>query len=113
MARRFRHSAIFGALGALQPGESMRFVNDHDPLPLLDQLADGGRLIEARRFDPAIAILTRSIEIYPTAEAHTFRGWAYSHLDRVDEAIAECKRDSGACSTASVIFSSISAMRRA
>ena len=36
--RRFRHSAIFGALGALEPGEAMRFVNDHDPLPLLDQL---------------------------------------------------------------------------
>ncbi|HOV57006.1 MAG TPA: DUF2249 domain-containing protein [Rhodanobacteraceae bacterium] len=40
IARRFRHSAIFGALGALQPGEAMRFVNDHDPLPLLDQLRE-------------------------------------------------------------------------
>lgn len=38
VARRFRHSAIFGALGALQPGETMRFLNDHDPLPLLDQI---------------------------------------------------------------------------
>ncbi|MCE5234093.1 MAG: DUF2249 domain-containing protein [Mizugakiibacter sp.] len=38
VARRFRHSAIFGALSALEPGETMRFVNDHDPLPLLDQL---------------------------------------------------------------------------
>jgi nitrate/nitrite transport system ATP-binding protein len=28
----------FGALDALRPGETMRFVNDHDPLPLLDQL---------------------------------------------------------------------------
>ena len=54
--------------------------------------ADGGRLIQAHRFDAAIAVLTRSIEVYPTAEAYTFRGWAYSHLDRVDEAIAECKR---------------------
>ncbi|PKM09251.1 MAG: hypothetical protein CVV14_00575 [Gammaproteobacteria bacterium HGW-Gammaproteobacteria-4] len=40
IARRFRHSAIFGALGALQPGEAMRFVNDHDPLPLLNQLRE-------------------------------------------------------------------------
>lgn len=40
IARRFRHSAIFGALSALQPGEAMRFVNDHDPLPLLEQLRD-------------------------------------------------------------------------
>jgi uncharacterized protein (DUF2249 family) len=39
IAKRFRHAAIFGALDALNPGETMRFVNDHDPLPLLQQLA--------------------------------------------------------------------------
>ena len=38
VARRFRHSAIFGALGALHNGEAMRFINDHDPIPLLHQL---------------------------------------------------------------------------
>lgn len=38
VAKRFRHAAIFGALESLNPGETMRFVNDHDPLPLLDQL---------------------------------------------------------------------------
>lgn len=38
VAKRFRHAAIFGALDALKPGETMRFVNDHDPLPLLNQL---------------------------------------------------------------------------
>ena len=40
IARRFRHSAIFGALGALETGEAMRFVNDHDPLPLLEQIRE-------------------------------------------------------------------------
>lgn len=40
IALRFRHSAIFGALGALKPGEAMRYVNDHDPLSLLDQIED-------------------------------------------------------------------------
>jgi len=39
IAKRFRHAAIFGALEALRPGETMRFMNDHDPLPLLDQIA--------------------------------------------------------------------------
>jgi Tfp pilus assembly protein PilF len=53
--------------------------------------ADGARLIEARRYNDAIITLTRSIELFPTAEAHTFRGWAFSHQDRIDEAIAECK----------------------
>lgn len=54
--------------------------------------AEGARLIEARRYNDAIITLTRSIELFPTAEAYTFRGWAFSHQDRVDEAIAECKR---------------------
>ncbi len=45
IAKRFRHAAIFGALDALHPGETMRFYNDHDPLPLLDQLR--GRYGEA------------------------------------------------------------------
>lgn len=40
VAKRFRHAAIFGALAALHPGETMRFCNDHDPLPLLQQLQD-------------------------------------------------------------------------
>ncbi|MGH8190640.1 MAG: DUF2249 domain-containing protein [Rhodanobacteraceae bacterium] len=46
IAHRFRHSAIFGALDALEPGEAMRFVNDHDPIPLLNQMQQryGGRI---------------------------------------------------------------------
>jgi uncharacterized protein (DUF2249 family) len=40
IGKRFRHAAIFGAIDALRPGEAMRFVNDHDPLPLLAQLAE-------------------------------------------------------------------------
>ena len=38
IAKRFRHAAIFGALDALATGETMQFFNDHDPLPLLEQL---------------------------------------------------------------------------
>lgn len=38
IAKRFRHAAIFGALGALEPGETMAFFNDHDPIPLLRQI---------------------------------------------------------------------------
>jgi len=46
VAKRFRHAAIFGALESLNQGETMRFVNDHDPLPLLDQIV--------RRYGPQI-----------------------------------------------------------
>jgi uncharacterized protein (DUF2249 family) len=38
VAKRFRHAAIFGALESLEDGETMRFVNDHDPLPLIAQM---------------------------------------------------------------------------
>ncbi len=38
VAKRFRHAAIFGAIESLQAGETMRFCNDHDPLPLLAQM---------------------------------------------------------------------------
>jgi Tfp pilus assembly protein PilF len=40
----------------------------------------------------AIALYSQSIETCPTAEAYTFRGWAYSALGRIDDAIAECQR---------------------
>lgn len=42
--------------------------------------------------EKAIELYTRSIEIHATAEAYTFRGWAYSFQNRVDEAIEECKK---------------------
>jgi tetratricopeptide (TPR) repeat protein len=42
--------------------------------------------------DAAIEYYTRSIEIVPTAEAFTFRGWAYSYRGDYERAIAECKR---------------------
>ena len=40
----------------------------------------------------AIALYTRSIELFPTAEAYTFRGWTYSFRGDYDRAIAECMR---------------------
>jgi len=53
VARRFRHAAIFGALDALEPGETMRFANDHDPLPLLQQIAARyGVAVEYRQREP-------------------------------------------------------------
>jgi uncharacterized protein (DUF2249 family) len=60
VAKRFRHAAIFGALDALQAGETMRFVNDHDPLPLLQQLQQryGEALtVEYRQRDPGAIVI--------------------------------------------------------
>ena len=43
-------------------------------------------------YTQAVALFERSIEIQPTAEGHTFLGWSMSHLGRIEEAIAECKK---------------------
>ena len=44
----------------------------------------------ANDYERAIELYKRSIETYPTAEAHTFLGWVYSFQERYDEAIDEC-----------------------
>ena len=45
---------------------------------------------QAQDYERAIELYKRSIETYPTAEAHTFLGWVYSFQNRYDEAIEEC-----------------------
>lgn len=45
----------------------------------------------AREFDQAIKLYKESIAVYPTADAHTYLGWAYSFLGRLNEAIAQCE----------------------
>ncbi len=42
--------------------------------------------------EDAIALYQKSIELFPTAEAHTFLGWAYSFRGRYKDAIDECHR---------------------
>ena len=41
-------------------------------------------------FEEALELYGKSIESFPTAEAYTFRGWTYSQMGRLEEAIAEC-----------------------
>jgi Tfp pilus assembly protein PilF len=44
------------------------------------------------KLDEAVRLYKRSLELEPTAEAHTFLGWTYSFLGRYEDAIEECKR---------------------
>ena len=60
VAKRFRHAAIFGALDSLVPGETMRFCNDHDPLPLLAHMQQryGDRVvIEYVQREPGVIVI--------------------------------------------------------
>lgn len=50
------------------------------------------RLQMRGELDLAIERYRRSIEVHPTAEAHTFLGWTYSFQGKLEEAMAECMR---------------------
>jgi Tfp pilus assembly protein PilF len=43
-------------------------------------------------YDRAVELYKSSLDIFPTAEAHTFLGWTYHFQGKIEDAIAECKR---------------------
>jgi Tfp pilus assembly protein PilF len=53
---------------------------------------EGTDRLLAGDLEEAVALFTKSLELRPTAEAYTFRGWAYSFAGRLDEAIEECRK---------------------
>jgi Tfp pilus assembly protein PilF len=63
-----------------------------DPDRALELWREGTQVLLEGRVDDAITLFTRSLEARPTAEAYTFRGWAYSFAGKLDEAILECRK---------------------
>src|ERR1700735_1245739 len=43
-------------------------------------------------YDHAVELYKNSLDLFPTAEAHTFLGWTYHFQGRIEDAIAECRR---------------------
>jgi Tfp pilus assembly protein PilF len=43
-------------------------------------------------YDRAVELYQSSLDLHPTAEAHTFLGWTYHFQGRLEDAIAECRR---------------------
>jgi Tfp pilus assembly protein PilF len=79
--------------------EDERFARDEDRFDDEARLTKAQDLFQqayelqmAEKFERAIRLYKRSIEVYPTAEAHTFLGWTYSFQGRLEEAIQECHR---------------------
>ena len=44
------------------------------------------------QLDEAVKNYKMSIELHETAEAHTYLGWTYSFMGKLDDAIDECKK---------------------
>jgi Tfp pilus assembly protein PilF len=79
--------------------EDERSAQDDDRFDADDRVTKAQELFQqayelqmARLYEEAISLYKQSIEVYPTAEAHTFLGWTYSFQERLDEAIEECHR---------------------
>jgi Tfp pilus assembly protein PilF len=53
---------------------------------------DGTSSLLEGQIEEAIEAFTQSLRVRPTAEAYTFRGWAYSFQGQLDEAIEECRK---------------------
>jgi Tfp pilus assembly protein PilF len=74
-------------------------VSYHPVVSTRDLLSRAAELFQ-RAFDAqmrgdleaAVTLYQRSIETFPTAEAHTFLGWTYSFQGALDDAITECKK---------------------
>ena len=62
------------------PEEAMRYFKE-----AYDKQVEG-------EYREAIELYTKSIEAFPSAEAYTFRGWAYSSLEDYEQAIADCMK---------------------
>jgi Tfp pilus assembly protein PilF len=82
--------------------EDERFAPDQDHFDDDDRVSKAQEIYEqayelqaAGKFERAIRLYKKSIEVHPTAEAHTFLGWTYSFQGRLDEAIEECHRAIG------------------
>lgn len=58
----------------------------------LELWREGTESLLRGELEEAVALFTRSLEEHPTAEAYTFRGWAYSFEGRLQDAIQECRK---------------------
>jgi Tfp pilus assembly protein PilF len=43
-------------------------------------------------YEETVRLYKESLDIFPSAEAHTFLGWTYSFQGRLEEAIEECRK---------------------
>ena len=52
---------------------------------------EGTRRLVSGDVSGALQLYRESLQLFPTAEAYTHRGWAYSREGRLNDAIVECR----------------------
>jgi tetratricopeptide (TPR) repeat protein len=76
------------AVSPLHAGEPEEILSSQKAYLFFEQ---GYILHLAGAYEKAVNSFSESIDLHPTAEAHTYRGWSLSMLGHLKEAIAECK----------------------
>jgi len=66
-------------------------ADKHNYLRAMALVRDGLSAQERGELDQAIELYRESIDLCPTAEGHTFLGWALSYQGQLDEAIEHCR----------------------
>ncbi len=97
MRRRVQYLLIFLSLAvacaALPVGAEEKPPREASRIQQAHLLWQRGSLLHVLgEYKKAAQHFRESIAVHPTAEAHTFLGWSLSKLERVHEAIAECKK---------------------
>jgi len=70
----------------------MAIAGDDDQNQALRYLEEGYGKHTQGQLAEAIGLYLKSIGLHPTAEAHTFLGWAYSMQGKYQEAIDACQK---------------------
>jgi tetratricopeptide (TPR) repeat protein len=82
-------AAIFDTISSIQSLGS--FMSADDPRQTAAEYFQKAYELQMQgEYQQAIELYSRSIEMFATAEAYTFRGWTYSFLGDYERAIAEC-----------------------
>lgn len=85
--------ALVAALLMLAPAPAVHGEKQARPVEQAEALWRQGYLLHVLgAYEQAVRLFERSIALHPTAEGHTFLGWSLSHLGRIEEAIAECRK---------------------
>jgi riboflavin synthase len=80
------------SVAALRYNHQRHMTDREWPEEAREQFERGYEAQMAGRLEEAIEHYRRSLAVHPTAEAHTFLGWALSFQGKHEEAIAACKR---------------------
>jgi Tfp pilus assembly protein PilF len=70
----------------------MESMADNSKARALAFCEEGTAALLSGDLEGAIELFTESLEIAPTAESYTYRGWAYSLLGRYEDSITECQK---------------------